>query len=100
MLDEHQVTYRYREYTEEPLDREELGRVLAALGVNPRDVLRTRDPAYRELGLGGDESDAELIEAMVSRPTLLQRPIGWLGSRAVVGRPIETLLELVATAGE
>lgn len=65
------------------------------LGQSPRELLRQRDKAFRELGLSGDESDGELIDHMARHPTLLQRPIGILGEQAAVGRPPERLLELV-----
>ncbi|MDH3744338.1 MAG: arsenate reductase (glutaredoxin), partial [Acidobacteriota bacterium] len=52
------------------------------------------DKAFRELGLTGEEPDADLIRDMAAHPTLLERPIGVLGDRAVVGRPPEKLLEL------
>ena len=94
MLDERGVKYRYREYTEEPLSAGEIGKILKALGLRPRDVLRKNDKAFAELGLSGEEPDAKLIAAMVKHPTLLQRPIGVKGNRAVVGRPPEKLLEL------
>ena len=55
--------------------------------------------AVRASGVTGDEADAELIELMVENPTLLQRPIGVLDERAVVGRPPERLLDLVADEG-
>lgn len=95
MLDERGVAYRYREYTEEPLSEAELRRVLVRLGLGPREVLRRRDRAYKELALTGDEDDDTLIVHMATHPTLLQRPIGVLGERAVVGRPPDRLLELV-----
>ncbi|MEQ8981716.1 MAG: hypothetical protein RL846_27470, partial [Deltaproteobacteria bacterium] len=60
MLDERGIEYRYREYTQEPLDAAEVKRVLKKLGLGPKDVLRKNDKAYKELGLTGDESDAEL----------------------------------------
>ena len=94
MLDDKGIPYRYREYTQEPLSADELRRVLKLLGKAPREVLRTRDKAYRELGLSGDEDDDTLIGHMASHPTLLQRPIGVRGERAVVGRPPDRLLEL------
>ncbi len=94
MLDEHAIEYRYREYTKEPLDKAELVRVLAALGMKPKDVLRKKDPAFKQAGLTGNESDAKLIALMVEHPTLLERPIGVRGKRAVLGRPPEKLLEL------
>ncbi len=95
MLDSEGIPYDYRDYVRDPLDEEELRRVLDRLGVGPAEVLRTRDAAYRELGLDGSEDADTLIAHMVEHPTLLQRPIGVLGERAVVGRPPERLLELV-----
>lgn len=94
LLDERGVRYRYREYTEEPLSKAELERVLGLLGVSARDVVRKNDAAYKALGLTGQESDAKLLALMIEHPTLLQRPIGVKGQRAVVGRPPERLLEL------
>lgn len=94
MLEEHGVKFRYREYTEEPLTSVEIGKILKALGLRPQAVLRKNDKAYAELGLTGDEPDAKLVAAMAKHPTLLQRPIGVKGSKAVIGRPPEKLLDL------
>ena len=94
MLDEQDVAYRYREYTEEPLSQKEIKDVLAKLGLTPHDLLRKNDKAFKENGLTGDESSAQLIKLMATHPTLLQRPIGIKGKKAVVGRPPENLLTL------
>lgn len=94
MLEEKGIAYRYREYRKDPLDREEIEAILSSLGLAAREVLRTRDRAVKEAGLTGEESNERLIELMAEYPTLLQRPIGRLGDRAVLGRPIERLLEL------
>lgn len=94
MLDEKRIPYNYRDYVREPLSEAEIREVLARLGLRAREVLRTKDPAFQSLGLTGDEPDADLIAAMARHPTLLQRPIGVTGGRAVVGRPPERLLEL------
>jgi len=90
LLDQKGIEYRYREYNREPLSEKEIRGVLRKLGLQPREVLRKND-----LGFTGDEPDRELIAAMASHPTLLQRPIGVLEDRAVVGRPPERLLELL-----
>jgi len=95
LLREHGIEHRYRDYREEPLSKTEIRSVLERLGVGAREVLRTRDRAFKESGLTGEESDARLIEAMSNHPTLLQRPIGLVGRKAVLGRPPEALLALV-----
>lgn len=94
MLDEKGIEYRYRDYVREPLSEQEIREVLRLLGVPARAVLRTKDAAFTELGLTGEEPEERLIELMARHPTLLQRPIGVAGGRAVVGRPPEALLEL------
>ena len=95
MLEERGVVLRYREYTKEPLSRQELEHVFGLLQMSPSDLLRKNDKAYKEQGLKGDESEEQLLELMALHPTLLQRPIGVLNGRAVVGRPAERLLELL-----
>ena len=94
MLDAKKVKYRYREYTEDPLSAAEIKKILGLLGMGPKDVLRKNDKAFKDNGLTGDESDAKLIGLMAKHPTLLQRPIGVKGKKAVVGRPPENLLKL------
>lgn len=94
MLEQHGIEFRYREYTREPLAVEEIESILAMLDVGPAAVLRRNDRSYKELGLQGDESDRKLIDLMARYPTLLQRPIGVLSGRAILGRPPERLLEL------
>ena len=95
MLKEKGIDYRYREYTEEPLSEMELKETLSLLGMKPGEVLRRNDPAFREQSLSGTEPDDFLIQKMAEHPTLLQRPIGVLGDRAVIGRPPERLLDLL-----
>lgn len=89
LLNEKGIEHSYREYNREPLSEKEIRDVLRKLGLRPRDVLRKND-----LGFTGEEPDKDLIAAMARHPGLLQRPIGVLGDRAVVGRPPERLLEL------
>ena len=95
MLRNQNVEFNYREYRSDPLTESEILGVLTKLGVGPREVLRRRDRAFRELGLTGEEPDAVLITHMAAHPTLLERPIGVLGERAVIGRPPEKLLVLL-----
>ena len=66
------------------------------MGIAPRELLRTGEAVYKELGLGEREvSDDELIRLMVEHPSLIQRPIVERGPRAVLGRPTERIREIL-----
>jgi arsenate reductase len=83
-------------YYIEPLNKEKLTELLAKMNLKPRDLLRTSEPIYRELGLGkGEFTDDEIISLMVKHPDLIQRPIVERGNRAVLGRPTENVKSLL-----
>jgi arsenate reductase len=85
------------EYHVTGLTEAELRGLLAKLGVRPREVLRRREALVSELNLpDGGHSDDELIALMVEHPQLLERPIVVDGDRAVLARPVERVLDLVA----
>jgi len=92
LLRERGVDFSKVNYYIEPLSRSKLTELLGKMELKPRDLLRTSEPVYRELGLAKDEfSDEELIELMVKHPDLIQRPIVERGSRAVLGRPTQNV---------
>ena len=77
-------------------DRGELEQLLVRLDLRARDLLRKGEADYRERQLSNpDLDDADLIEAMVECPKLIERPIVIRGERAVVGRPPENVLVLL-----
>jgi arsenate reductase len=79
-----------------PLDAARLRELCRLLGVGPREILRTRDPAYEELGLAsGTHTDRQLLELMAKHPGLVQRPIVVKGRKAVVARPVEAIATLL-----
>jgi arsenate reductase len=66
------------------------------MGIAPRELLRTSEAVYKELGLGKRElTDDEIIRLMAEHPDLIQRPIVERGDRAVLGRPTERIKELL-----
>jgi arsenate reductase len=85
-------------YLDTPPSAAEIARVLALLGSSdPRELMRTSEPRYIELGLAAASAD-ELIEAMTRYPELIQRPVVIWPDRAVIARPPELLLPLLETA--
>ena len=97
LLDERGVEYDGVEYHQTGLDEATIRDLLAKSGLRARDILRVREPLVEQLGLleGEGASDDELIAAMAEHPRLMQRPIAVRGDRAVLGRPVERVLELL-----
>lgn len=83
-------------FIDNPPNAEALGSLIGKLGIAPRDLLRTGEAVYAELGLDDASLDDEaLISAMVAHPILIERPIFEHGERAVIGRPPKRVLELL-----
>src|SRR5436190_14025331 len=90
LLREGGIAFEKVNYYLAPLGGKKLRELIKKLGIKPRDLLRTSEPVYRELGLGkSDFSDDEIVSLMVKHPDLIQRPIVERGARAVLGRPTE-----------
>ncbi|MFT5575885.1 MAG: arsenate reductase [Bermanella sp.] len=84
-------------YLENPPSLGELSLLLEKLGRRPRELLRTGEDAYKALSLADASlADAVLLKAMVENPKLIERPIVVKGDKAVLGRPPENVLELLA----
>ncbi|MEW9899977.1 arsenate reductase (glutaredoxin) [Chitinivorax sp. PXF-14] len=96
LLTEHGETPEIIEYLQTPPSADELRHLLSLLGIAPRELMRTDEDEYRELGLDAPSlSSEQLIDAMVAHPRLIQRPIVVYGERAAIGRPPENVLALL-----
>ncbi|HHA1824503.1 TPA: glutaredoxin-dependent arsenate reductase [Enterobacter hormaechei subsp. xiangfangensis] len=83
-------------YLETPPDRDKLKELISAMGISVRALLRKNVEPYEQLGLTEDRfTDEELIEAMLSHPILINRPIVVtpLGTRLC--RPSEVVLDIL-----
>ncbi|HGA2320275.1 TPA: arsenate reductase (glutaredoxin) [Pseudomonas putida] len=83
-------------YLETPPDATTLKALLGKLGIAPRQLLRSGEDEYKTLDLANPAlTDAQLIDAMVEHPKLIERPILIAGDKAVIGRPPEKVLEIL-----
>lgn len=84
------------EYLKTPPSSVELKRLIKKMGLTARDVIRRKEALYGELGLDDPAlRDDELIAAMVEHPRLIERPIVVSDKGARLGRPPETVLEIL-----
>lgn len=83
------------EYLGSAPDAATLSSILGLLGLSARQLMRTKESVYKELGLAKVESEEELIAAMVENPILIERPIVLANGKAAIGRPPESVLEIL-----
>jgi len=96
-LEEKGVDAEVVKYLDEVPTKEELQNMLKMLGMNSaQELMRTKEAIYKELNLKEESSEEALLEAMIANPKLIERPIVVKGNRAVIGRPIEKVVELLA----
>lgn len=87
------------EYLKHPPDKNTLQRWLSALRLSARDILRSHEETYKELGLDDmRRSEEELISAMAAYPKLIQRPIVVYGEQVILARPPERVAELFSVS--
>ncbi len=96
LLEENGVSPEIVLYLDTGPDREELEGLLRKLGMSAADLVRTGEEAYKTCGLGKGSSERDVIGAMSEHPRLIERPIVVRGDRAVLGRPPENVLGLLA----
>jgi arsenate reductase len=96
LLQENGIEPEIRLYLEDPPSAAELRSILKLLGRSPRELMRQGEAEYREQNLANpDLDDDALIEAMVRAPRLIERPIVLANGRAALGRPPESVLDIL-----
>lgn len=81
------------EYLKSPPSPAELTALLDKLGKGPRDIVRAKEAA--EAGIAKDLDGAALVAALSANPAAIERPIVVKGDKARLGRPPESVLEIL-----
>ncbi|WP_027852473.1 arsenate reductase (glutaredoxin) [Marinobacterium litorale] len=96
LLQDKGIEPEIREYLKDVPSADELKAVLKKLGVSARDLLRKKEAEYKEAGLDDESlSDDAVIDSMTRYPKLIERPIVINGDQARIGRPPESVLEIL-----
>lgn len=96
LLEERGIKPTIREYLTNVPSADEIDEILRMLSMEPRDLMRKNEAQYKENGLGDlSLSRDDLIDAMVAHPKLIERPIVINGGEARIGRPPESVLEIL-----
>lgn len=95
LLEEKGVELDVIEYLKIGPDAATLSSVLDQLGMQPQDLMRKGEAVYKELGLKEISDRDALIKAMVDNPILIERPIVLANGKAKIGRPPESVLDIL-----
>lgn len=96
LLRDRDIEPRVVEYLSHPPSAAQLKKIIKQLGVSAKDIIRRREKPFAELNLSEKlDDDTALIAAMVEHPILIERPIVVTDKGARVGRPPESVLEVL-----
>ena len=96
LLKDSGTPFKAINYYERPFTKTQLRTLLKKASLSSKDVLRTKEDLYHELGLAKKQlSDDELLDLMVKHPDLIQRPIVETGDQAMLARPADSIKKLL-----
>ncbi len=96
LLKQHGVEPEVVLYLETPPDAGALTSILQKLDMRPRDLMRKGQAEYKAMNLDDRTlSDEQLVDAMVKAPILIERPIVLANGKAAIGRPPESVLDIL-----
>ncbi|MFJ5510759.1 arsenate reductase (glutaredoxin) [Pectobacterium jejuense] len=98
LLQEHNITPDVVLYLDTPPDAATLAQLIKQLGLtSARELMRTKEEIYQQLELADTAlTEAQLIQAMIDNPKLIERPIVVAQGQARIGRPPEQVLEILS----
>ncbi|GAA5027913.1 arsenate reductase (glutaredoxin) [Marivirga lumbricoides] len=95
ILVDKEVNVDIVEYLKNVPTKAEMKEIIAKLGIKAEDLIRKNEAVYKENYKGKELSESEWVDAMISEPKLIERPIVIEGDKAIIGRPPEKVLSLL-----
>lgn len=95
LLEDSGKEFKVINYVTEKLSINELENIIKLLGIKPIELVRKNEAIWKEHYKGKELTDAEIINAMVENPKLIERPIVVNGKNAVIGRPSDNILKII-----
>ena len=97
ILEDRGVSHDVVRYLDTPPDRATLERILDAIPDAPQALVRTDDDKFKALGIAKADvtTRRQVIDVLLAHPEVMQRPVVFVGERAVIARPSERVLELL-----
>ena len=94
LIQQHGIIPEVVEYLHTVPTKDELIAILGLLQIRPLELIRTKELLFQEKFEGNSYTDEQCMDIMLQYPELIERPIVINGDKAVIGRPVERILEL------
>lgn len=94
-MEQQGVAYKIIKYLDANLSYDDINALLQKLNYSPIELVRTKDAFWQENFADKNLSDEEIIEAMVTYPKIIERPVVVNGSKAIVARPTEKIYQIL-----
>src|SRR3954465_4006582 len=88
--------YEIVEYLVEVPTQKEIKEILKMLGMKAEDLVRKKEPLYKEKYEGKKITNSEWIKILSENPILIERPIVVKDGKAIIGRPPEKILDILS----
>lgn len=95
LLEETEENFQIIKYLETPPSIKELEHIIKLLNIQPIELVRIKEPEWKENFKDKNLTDVEIIDAIVKFPKLMERPIVVNGEHAAIGRPIENIIQIL-----
>jgi len=95
LLQERKIDFKEIRYLDTGLSKKDLKTIVNKLGIAPIELVRKNEVIWKSDYKGTSLSDEEIIEAIVSHPKLMERPVVINGDKAVIGRPTELINNII-----
>lgn len=95
MRDNTEEKFEKTEYLVEVPSEKEIKEILKMLGIKAEQLVRKKEPLYKEKYAGKKITSAQWIKILHQNPILIERPIVVMDDKAIIGRPVETIIEFI-----
>lgn len=95
LLQDSGVAFDVRWYIAEPLTKAELTILMEQLKMQPSQLVRKSEPAYKDNYEGKELNEEDWLDILAEEPVLIERPIVVSGGKAVIARPPELVTAFI-----
>ena len=97
ILEQQGIDAEVVKYLDTPPDRATLELILDSIDDEPIALVRTNDDKFKAAGLKRTDVQTrdQVIDVLLQHPEVMERPVVFVGAKAVIARPSERVLELL-----